>query len=203
MVPQLLYAKNPANPAEIACAASLVPTFEAVAPQDAFEVVTDEKPVSTKLSDGSEFVFTFIVDRSGSMGFGSGRIELAKEALKLFVRSLPVGCKFQVVSFGHYFNLLLQGDQIKYDESSKDFALSAIERFQADMGGTDIYQPMNSVLADTSNQNLKQRVFLLTDGQVSNPQQVIDLARQHNETARVFSFGLGSGCDKNLVTHVA
>ena len=94
MVPQLLYAKNPDNPAEVACAASLVPTFEAVAPQDAFEVVSDEKPVSTKLSDGSEFLFTFIIDRSGSMGFGSGRIELAREALKLFVRSLPVGCEF-------------------------------------------------------------------------------------------------------------
>ena len=71
------------------------------------------------------------------------------------------------------------------------------------MGGTDIYQPMNSVLADTTSANLKQRVFLLTDGQVGNPQQVIDLARQYNETARVFSFGLGSGCDKHLVKQVA
>ena len=71
------------------------------------------------------------------------------------------------------------------------------------MGGTNIYNPMNSVLAGTSNQTLKQRVFLLTDGQVYNPQQVIDLARQYNEQARVFSFGLGSGCDKHLVSQVA
>ena len=106
MVPQLLYAKNPENPAEVACAASLVPTFEAIAPQDAFEVVSDEKPVSTRLSDGSEFIFTFIVDRSGSMGF-TNRIELAREALKLFVRSLPAGCKFQVVSFGNSHSFLL------------------------------------------------------------------------------------------------
>ena len=89
-------------------------------------MVSDEKPVSTKLSDGQEFMFTFIVDRSGSMGFGSGRIELAKEALKLFVRSLPVGCEFQVVSFGSSFNLLLHGDYVKYNESSKNFALSEI-----------------------------------------------------------------------------
>ena len=32
-----------------------------------------------------------------------------------------------------------------------------------------------------------------------NPQQVIDQAKLHSQNVRVFSFGLGSGCDVDLV----
>lgn len=52
----------------------------------------------TELTSGKDFHFTFIVDRSGSMG-GSG-IADAKDALEIFIRSLPVGCTFSIISFG-------------------------------------------------------------------------------------------------------
>ena len=43
-------------------------------------------------------MFIFIVDRSGSM---EGKtIVITKEALKLFVQSLPSGCMFDIISFG-------------------------------------------------------------------------------------------------------
>ena len=48
--------------------------------------------------------FVFIVDRSGSMG--GDRIDAAKEALLLLLKSLPVGCSFNVVSFGSSHQLL-------------------------------------------------------------------------------------------------
>ena len=67
LVPELLYAETP-DGKEVACTVSLVPTFEPLAPQDAFVVVKDEKPESIKLGSGSDFHFIFVVDRSGSMG---------------------------------------------------------------------------------------------------------------------------------------
>ena len=63
------------------------------------------------------------------MGFGSGRIGLARDALAIFVRSLPVGCKFSIISFGSSFsNLNYNGTNfgIPYDEGSKDYALAEI-----------------------------------------------------------------------------
>ena len=66
LVPELFYAET-ADGNEVACSVSLVPTFEPIAPQDALEVVEDEKPEAMKLGHGSDFHFIFIVDRSGSM----------------------------------------------------------------------------------------------------------------------------------------
>ena len=50
------------------------------------------------MSSGKDFCFIFVVDRSGSMG--GRRIEITKEALKLFIKSLPVGSKFAILGFG-------------------------------------------------------------------------------------------------------
>ena len=98
MRPRLLFEESAKFPEEVAVSASFVPTFEPPQPQEECEVLQDEQPESTSLTNGSDFFFVFIVDRSGSMG--GKRIEVTKEAMKLFMRSLPSGCKFQVLSFG-------------------------------------------------------------------------------------------------------
>jgi hypothetical protein len=65
--PHLVYAEDPDFPDEVAVSASFVPTFEPPPPQEEFEVLENEEPTTTDLSDGKDFVFFFIVDRSGSM----------------------------------------------------------------------------------------------------------------------------------------
>ena len=92
------------------------------------EVLDDEEPESVSLSQGTDFHFFFLVDRSGSMR-GAGRMEAANEALKLFVRSLPTGCKFSIISFGSRFTNMEyaeEGATITYNEDSKKFALAQI-----------------------------------------------------------------------------
>ena len=68
--PHLIYAEDKEYPGEIAVHASLVPTFEPPAPQEEFEILEEDEPEQTVLSDGKDFVFFFIIDRSGSMGGG-------------------------------------------------------------------------------------------------------------------------------------
>ena len=44
---------------------------------------------------------------------------------------------------------------------------------------------------------------MLTDGQVGNSQAVINQAKFLNEDIRTHTFGIGSGCDKHMVTETA
>ena len=88
--------------------------------------------------------FIFIIDRSGSMG--GSRINLAVEALMLFIRSLPPDSLFNVVSFGSSYKLLFKKNK-KYDDNTMQQALSEIELFDADFGGTVLEGAINSVLS--------------------------------------------------------
>jgi uncharacterized protein with von Willebrand factor type A (vWA) domain len=75
-------------------------------------VERDWKPDRLKIN-GEDFHFVFIIDRSGSM---TGEyINCAKKALKLFIKSLPLGCRFTFVSFGNVSQLhkALKPDIIK------------------------------------------------------------------------------------------
>ena len=52
-----------------------------------------------------KFHFIFLVDRSSSMN-NFDRIERARDALTIFIRSLPFGCRFSILSFGSKFTWL-------------------------------------------------------------------------------------------------
>jgi uncharacterized protein with von Willebrand factor type A (vWA) domain len=49
-----------------------------------------------------------------------------------------------------------------------------IQKFSANKGGTEIFKPIENAFASASHdKNMQKRVFLLTDGQINNKEQVI------------------------------
>ena len=50
---------------------------------------------------------------------------------------------------------------------------------------------------------VEKRIFLLTDGVVRNPKEVIGQAGLLNEVTRVHTFGIGERCDKTMVVETA
>ena len=74
---------------QVALNVSMLPTFgEEAAQADHMIIERDMTPKYKQLSRGEDFLFVFIVDRSGSMQH-QNRILTVVEAIKIFLRSLP------------------------------------------------------------------------------------------------------------------
>lgn len=141
----------------------------------------------------------FVLDCSGSMR--GARIEQAKRATSIFLRSLSPDCFFNIVIFGSDFRALHSAGSVAYDESSLQHASAFVDLVAANMGGTELFSPINFVLRQLPPLGTQRAVFLLTDGQVSNQQEIFSLVQ--NGACRVFSIGIGSGVSSALVNRVA
>ena len=131
-------------------------------------------------------------------------ISLAREALILFLLSLPEGCKFNICSYGSKFSFLFDNTRsVDYDDKNCQLAISKVKEFEADFGGTDIFSPLNAIYAKHSECN-ETHTFLLTDGAVYNTNQIVQLvAKNSNLNRRLHTFGVGSGADEKLIRKCA
>jgi len=142
----------------------------------------------------------FLVDCSGSMSGQS--MNLAKEALQVFLHSLPVNSFFNIIVFGSSFKALFP-DSRQYDDNSLQEAKNSAAYISANLGGTEILQPLQYIFQKPLLAGLARQVFVLTDGQVSNSSACIELVRKNSSTNRVFTLGIGSGADRHLVKGMA
>ena len=144
--------------------------------------------------------FVFLVDRSGSMQGSS--IQEARNALQLCLRSLRAGCSFNVVGFGSTYEYLYPESRA-YDEGSLAEATRHVKNLDARLGGTEILPALEWVLGRPVREGLPRQLFVLTDGQVTNTEEVIALVRKHSLETRVFTFGIGAGASAHLVRGIA
>lgn len=154
---------------------------------------------SSCLSNKHEFMF--IIDRSGSM-HGS-RIKEAKDSLLLFLKSLPTGCYFNIIGFGSNFEALFKESSVPYTEESLKTALNYQEVLDADMGGTEILEPLQYVYKQALIPTHSRQVFLITDGEVYNTSSIIRLVQINSHATKVFTLGIGEGASTSLVKGVA
>ncbi|KAJ5183359.1 hypothetical protein N7492_000975 [Penicillium capsulatum] len=177
--PRALLESHPTIPGQKAVMATLVPRFGL--PPAKPEVV-------------------FVIDRSASMG---AKIPTLKSALKVFLKSLPVGVCFNICSFGSQHSFLWRSSKV-YDSSSLQEAMLYIGNINADMGGTEMYPAVEAVTQQRlGNRDLE--VLILTDGQIRDQGMFFNLIREHaaDNTARFFSLGIGKFTSHSLIEGIA
>ena len=154
-----------------------------------------------KLATGSSPAdITFVVDRSGSMQGSS--IEEVRNALQLCLRSMIPGCRFNIVGFGSTYRALFKESRV-YDEASLAEASTHVAKLEADLGGTEVLPALQFVLAGRADRSLPRHIVVLTDGEVTNTDAVLALARTNSADARIFTFGIGAGASHHLVNGLA
>nr|XP_015099568.1 von Willebrand factor A domain-containing protein 5A isoform X2 [Vicugna pacos] len=153
--------------------------------------------------------FVFLMDRSGSMqspmsnqNKSQPRIEAAKETLILILKSLPIGCYFNIYGFGSSYEAFFP-KSVKYDQRTMEEALRRVKLMRADLGGTEILAPLQAIYGGPSIPGHPLQLFVFTDGEVSDTFRVIKEVESNGQKHRCFSFGIGEGASTSLIKGIA
>ncbi len=142
----------------------------------------------------------FLLDCSGSMRGES--IAAARRTLALCLRSLEATDSFNILCFGTTSRTLFPSSR-PFDEESFAVANEHIASIDANLGGTEIFAPLAFAMKAQADSDRARQIVLITDGQVANEKELIEFARQHQDRARIFSFGIGHGASSFLVRGLA
>ncbi|XP_067450294.1 von Willebrand factor A domain-containing protein 5A-like isoform X1 [Thunnus thynnus] len=153
--------------------------------------------------------FVFLIDRSGSMDFPMDnrnqketRIGSARDTLLLLLKSLPMGCYFNIYSFGSSYQHIFP-KSVEYNEKTMEEALKKVEEMGANLGGTEILKPLKHIYSQPCIPSQPRQLFVFTDGEVGNTKEVINLVRDNSGSHRCFSFGIGEGASSALINGLA
>lgn len=93
-----------------------------------------------------------------------------------------------------------------YTDHWKNEALKNIDHFVPNMLGTNFLGPLKEAINMSSGgQNIKKRIFLLTDGEAnykSDEVPVIECCREQSENSRIFPIGLGDACSQSFIDEI-
>jgi Ca-activated chloride channel family protein len=137
----------------------------------------------------------FVVDTSGSMGGES--LPQAQGALRLCLRHLREGDRFNIIAFDNSFRLF-SPEPVTFTQKTLEQADRWVAALRAD-GGTELLQPMLAAVQSVPD----GVVVLLTDGQVGNESEILAAVMGARKTARLYSFGIGTNVSDVLLKDLA
>lgn len=143
----------------------------------------------------------FTLDVSGSMS--GSKIEQARESLKFVLERLNDGDKFNVVLFGTDVRSFAENLRV-VDAASRSKALAFVDAVRS-RGSTNIEDALNVSFAQLKQDDSAnpKYLFFFSDGEPTtgetNEMKLAQLAREKNDGARFFSFGLGYDVNSRLL----
>ncbi|KAI0816692.1 VIT-domain-containing protein [Xylaria sp. FL0064] len=178
-IPRALIETHPSIPNQRALMATLVPRFNLA-------------PIYGEI--------VFIVDRSSSM-----RREMAMviKAMAILLKSLPVGTKFNICSFGSRHSFLWPRSK-SYNDANLNEALNHVDTLDSNYGGTEMYQPVEAAISRRFS-DMTFDAIILTDGQIWDQESLLNMVEKASADCkcRFFSLGIGSGASTSLVEGIA
>lgn len=144
----------------------------------------------------------FVIDNSGSMSGESMRE--AKAGLVYALKTLRPQDHFNVIRFDDTMTQLFT-----HSVPATPDQIALATRFAAGLeanGGTEMVPALKAALADagaSGGPNALRQVIFLTDGEVSNEQEMLATLAQDGGRSRVFFVGIGSAPNAHLMNRMA
>jgi len=142
----------------------------------------------------------FVLDCSGSMAGES--IDEAKTALEIMIKALNPDTSFNIYRFGRSFEHLFKRSKA-YSKEGMQAALTYISNTDASLGGTEMLAPLKDIYQHQLKANQHRDIVVITDGEVSNENEIIDLAKRHADKTALHMVGIGNGSNEFLIRSLA
>ncbi len=169
-------------------------------------IIEPESNVNTEVVEKN---FVFVIDRSGSMS--GGKMTQARDAASFIVNNLNVGDNFNIVDFSSDIRSLFSTLQ-PVNMTNQDQALQYIDGLSAN-GSTNISGSLSYAinLFQAVDPNKANIILFFTDGQATtgttSTTGILDIVRNAVNTTEtgifLFTFGIGSGANQQLLTRLA
>lgn len=143
--------------------------------------------------------YLFVIDVSGSMaGFP---LDTAKELLRNLIQGLRSSDTFNVVRFASDSGVLAE-TPLAANPANIVLACEFIDS-QTSRGGTELNAALKRSLALPGGGDRSRSILLITDGFISADAESAAIVRQHRGSANLFTFGIGSSVNRELLESVA
>lgn len=141
----------------------------------------------------------FVLDKSGSMAGKS--IKQARKALQFALDRLRPSDRFNIIRFSNVTDQLF--DSVR---PANQFSLARAKQYVADTradGGTEMRPALLHALAGDGVPDRLRQVVFLTDGAISNEDQLFKDIQQHIKATRLYTVGIGSAPNSHFMRRAA
>lgn len=141
----------------------------------------------------------FVLDKSGSMSGKS--IKQARKALQFALDRLRPSDRFNIIRFSNVTDQLF--DSVR---PANQFSLARAKQYVADTradGGTEMRPALLHALAGDGVPDRLRQVVFLTDGAISNEDQLFKDIQQHIKATRLYTVGIGSAPNSHFMRRAA
>lgn len=164
-----------------------------------FFMLTIQPPERFETEDIPPREYIFVLDVSGSM-YGYP-LDTAKELIRDLVTDLNETDTFNLILFANE-STILSPDSLPATAQNVKTAVKLIEE-QEGGGGTSLLPALEDALAVPKEDDMARSIVIITDGYISNDDEVISCITDNMDSASFFSFGIGSSVNDYLIKQIA
>ena len=178
-----------------------VGAFKQQVGRQTYVMATVVPPVAAALPETPREM-VFVIDNSGSMGGSS--MEEAKASLEHALRTLRPQDHFNVIRFDDSMTQLFE-HSVPATREQVDVALRFARSLEAS-GGTEMLPALKAALADAAtvgDSSTVRQIIFLTDGDISNEEEMAAAIAADQGRSHLFPVGIGSAPNNYLMARMA
>jgi hypothetical protein len=142
-------------------------------------------------------LYILVVDQTFSMKGKS--MDYLKESLKKLLKIIPKGSYYQLIGFHTFFTMYNQ-TPVEYNQENYMNSIDQIDKMKPE-GLTNIYDPLFEIYFNGryNHINLPRFIILLTDGQVNNTEECLDLIEKNSSFFNLHIIGIGEYINQDFI----